>query len=97
MPRSNQHFLKSPAVFAKVVYLPGNAGGILLPGFLTDVLGLMMLLPFTRPVVRRLLAFVLARSAARGGSAGPVVISGVTVDSAPTAPVVIEGELEERA
>ena len=36
MPRSNQHFLKSPAVFAKVVYLPGNAGGILLSGFLTE-------------------------------------------------------------
>ena len=77
-------------------------GGILLmlPGFLTDLLGLVMLLPFTRPVVRRLLAFVLARNAARGGSTGPVVISGVTVDSPPTtagSPLVIEGEVEKRA
>lgn len=77
-------------------------GGILLmlPGFLSDVLGLVMLLPFTRPAVRRLLAFVLARNAARGGTAAPVVITGVTVDSAPTAPgspMVIEGEVEDRA
>ena len=36
MPRSNQHFLKSPAVFAKVVHLPGNAGGVLLPGFFAE-------------------------------------------------------------
>jgi UPF0716 protein FxsA len=34
------------------------AGGLLLavPGFISDVLGLLLVLPFTRPVVRRLLA-----------------------------------------
>lgn len=74
------------------------AGGILLmlPGFLTDLIGLAMLLPVTRPLVRRLLAFVLARNAARGG-ADPLVIRGETVDVPPSGPVVIRGEVEERS
>ena len=72
-------------------------GGILLmlPGFLTDVLGLLMLLPVTRPLVRRLLAFILARNAARAPS-DPLVIRGETVDSPPSGPVVIWGEVEDR-
>ena len=72
-------------------------GGILLmlPGFLTDVLGLLMLLPVTRPLVRRLLAFILARNAARAPS-DPLVIRGETVDSPPSGPVVIRGEVEDR-
>ncbi|GAA2877533.1 hypothetical protein GCM10010517_39060 [Streptosporangium fragile] len=39
------------------------AGGTLLltPGFLTDVLGFLCILPFTRPAVRRLGAWFLAR------------------------------------
>ncbi|MFC4907512.1 FxsA family protein [Actinomadura gamaensis] len=39
------------------------AGGVLLmiPGFLTDLLGLAFVLPFTRPPVRRLLGRVAAR------------------------------------
>jgi UPF0716 family protein affecting phage T7 exclusion len=39
------------------------AGGVLLmvPGFITDVLGLMFVLPFTRPLVRRALSAFAAR------------------------------------
>ena len=38
-------------------------GGTLMvaPGFLTDLLGIVMILPLTRPVFRRLLALVVAR------------------------------------
>lgn len=38
-------------------------GGVMLmlPGFLTDVFGLVFLLPFTRPLARKLLAFTLSR------------------------------------
>lgn len=70
-------------------------GGILLmlPGFLTDLLGLVMILPFTRPLIRRLLAFVLARRVAGTGS-GPLVIRGETVDTPPSDPTVISGEIE---
>ncbi|GAA1974897.1 hypothetical protein GCM10009817_13880 [Terrabacter lapilli] len=39
------------------------AGGTLLvlPGFITDVVGLLLVLPFTRPVARSLLAAVISR------------------------------------
>jgi UPF0716 protein FxsA len=71
-------------------------GGILLmlPGFLTDLLGLVMILPFTRPLIRRLLAFVLARRAA-GSNADPLVIRGETVAEPPADPTVISGEIED--
>ena len=38
-------------------------GGVLLvmPGFITDVFGLLFLLPFTRPLARKVLAFFIAR------------------------------------
>jgi len=44
-------------------------GGILfiLPGFITDVLGLICLIPATRPLARRVLGWSVARSAARRG------------------------------
>lgn len=61
-------------------------GGTLMltPGFVTDVLGILLILPFTRPVARRLLTTVVARrlvvipSSRRpptgdGGDGGPVV------------------------
>lgn len=71
-------------------------GGILLmlPGFLTDLLGLVMILPFTRPLIRRLLAFVLARNVARAG-VDPLVIRGETVADPPSDPTVIRGEVED--
>ena len=39
----------------------------MLPGFLTDVIGFLFLLPWTRPLARKLLAFFLARSMSRLG------------------------------
>ncbi|MFT4218124.1 MAG: FxsA family protein [Micropruina sp.] len=44
-------------------------GGVLvmLPGFFTDVFGLIFLLPFTRPLARGLLGLFIARRAARSG------------------------------
>ena len=53
-------------------------GGTLLltPGFLTDVVGFMFVLPMTRPVARRVLTRVLERRLLRPGSPirrGPVV------------------------
>lgn len=70
-------------------------GGILLmlPGFLTDLLGLIMILPFTRPLIRRLLAFLLARRVAP--TTDPMVIRGETVADPPSDPTVISGEIED--
>jgi UPF0716 protein FxsA len=58
-------------------------GGTLLltPGFATDAFGMLLILPFTRPVARRLLTTVVARrlvvipppGRTRGGGTGPVV------------------------
>lgn len=44
------------------------AGGVLLltPGFVTDAAGFLFVLPFTRPLMRRLLAACLARRVAAG-------------------------------
>ncbi len=48
-------------------------GGTLLltPGFLTDVVGLFCILPFTRPVARRVLARVITRRLTQGPSVSP--------------------------
>jgi UPF0716 protein FxsA len=42
-------------------------GGTLLltPGFVTDIFGFFLVLPFTRPLARRILTFVVARRAVR--------------------------------
>lgn len=57
-------------------------GGTLMlsPGFVTDALGILLILPFTRPVARRLLTSVVARrlvvvppSSRRPPDDGPVV------------------------
>ncbi|MFT3832308.1 MAG: FxsA family protein [Micropruina sp.] len=78
-------------------------GGVLvmLPGFFTDVFGLIFLLPFTRPLARGLLGLFITRRAARSGidlkvmrakMEGDTVIRGETVpdqplrDSAPNPP-----------
>lgn len=45
---------------------------ILLPGFITDFVGLVMILPFTRPLGRRLLQLLVARSVMTG--AGRVTV-----------------------
>lgn len=64
---------------------------LILPGFLTDILGLLLVLPFTRPLARRLLQTVVAAKAlgaARGGGA-----AGVNHPDAPGRGQVIEGEV----
>lgn len=58
-------------------------GGTLMlaPGFVTDAFGILLILPVTRPVARRLLTTVVARRLVvipppgrnRGGGSGPVV------------------------
>jgi len=51
------------------------AGGtpMLAPGFVTDALGILMILPLTRPVFRRVLAGIVAnRLVVLGGPAGPL-------------------------
>ena len=67
-------------------------GGTLLvtPGFLTDIVGFFLVLPFTRPIARRLLAWVIARrfvaltqSTPQRGPADPRVIPGEVYRSDP--------------
>ena len=63
-------------------------GGILLilPGFLTDVFGLIFLVPASRPYARRVLGYMLARQSVassgfgKSGFASGTVISGETVE-----------------
>jgi UPF0716 protein FxsA len=84
-------------------------GGIMLilPGFFTDLIGLVFLLPWTRPLARRAIGFLVARHAARSGlDLGGMratyhqgtVITGETVDGPPASepdPEVIRGEIED--
>ena len=82
-------------------------GGVLLmlPGFVTDVFGFVFLLPWTRPVARKLIAFFAARRMSRMGI--PValarmdrdnLIKGETVGPSsappPDGPTIIAGEIE---
>ncbi|MFP5283155.1 MAG: FxsA family protein [Actinomycetes bacterium] len=62
-------------------------GGVLLmlPGFATDVMGLLCLLPLTRPLLRRLLGVLVARRLERSG----LPVRGPRPDSG----TVIEGEV----
>ncbi len=72
-------------------------GGVLLmlPGFLTDVLGLVFLVPFTRPFARRVVAFFVARRLSRSGIvpgafhpyARGTVVEGEVVPDGQTIPV----------
>lgn len=63
-------------------------GGVLvmLPGFFTDIIGIIFLLPFTRPIARNLLHLLIARRAARSGVNLDVMRARVERDT------VIEGE-----
>ena len=81
-------------------------GGLLLmlPGFATDIVGFLFLLPLTRPLARKLVAFFIARRIGRLNL--PVVrtphgdvIEGETVDDVPPPPhgaTVISGEITDR-
>jgi UPF0716 protein FxsA len=60
---------------------------LLLPGFLTDIVGFLLILPVTRPLFRGLLAAAVAKRllsdagpGPRGPSDGPTVIEGEIVD-----------------
>jgi len=85
-------------------------GGVLLmlPGFLTDIIGFLFLLRWTRPVARKIIAFFVARRINRLGI--PVMrarldtenlIEGESVEQQPANgrkhndPVIIAGEIEE--
>lgn len=76
------------------------AGGVLmvLPGFLTDVVGLLCLLPGTRSVVRAVLGRLIV-SRLPDGLRPPVRVDSVRTAEMPrrehvrTAPLVIEGEV----
>jgi UPF0716 protein FxsA len=79
-------------------------GGTLLltPGFITDVVGFFFILPPTRPLARRLLAWLMARRAARVAarvqwfgptSAGPRQPGPTGPAGRPGRPIVVEGEL----
>ena len=84
-------------------------GGVLLmlPGFVTDLIGLIFLLPLTRPAARKLLAYLVARRVARSGVRTVIarydtgnLIEGETVaEDLPRPPPpdfrVIRGELDE--
>ncbi|HMQ65008.1 MAG TPA: FxsA family protein [Arachnia sp.] len=67
-------------------------GGILLvlPGLLNDLLGLLCLLPFTRPFIRQAIMWFASRSLERQGIR-PVIIDGEVVADAPVAETLIPG------
>jgi UPF0716 protein FxsA len=85
-------------------------GGLLLmlPGFLTDVIGFVCLLPFTRPLARRLLEWLVVRRVSRlaspllpaydprqGGRATPGAGFGHGFGAGPSSGDIIEGEIVE--
>ena len=53
-------------------------GGVLLmmPGFITDVFGFLFLLPSTRPLARKVIAFFVARRMNRMGPAARTATTG---------------------
>ena len=61
-------------------------GGTLMlsPGFVTDVFGILMILPFTRPIARRLLTRLVGRRLLNGRRPGPgpqgPVVRGEVID-----------------
>jgi UPF0716 protein FxsA len=69
-------------------------GGTLMlaPGFITDGVGVLLILPFTRPFARRLLTGVVAR---RLLGSGPVTGPGRTHRPGPTGGQVVQGEVVE--
>jgi UPF0716 protein FxsA len=75
------------------------AGGTLLivPGFLSDIVGIFLLLPFTRPLNRRLLALVVARriGGPRGGGRGDGGPNDDRPGAGPQGPVV-RGEVVDQ-
>jgi UPF0716 protein FxsA len=75
-----------------------GAALLLTPGFLTDVVGLLCLLPPSRAAIRRLvLRFVTRRFVAvpvQGAGHGPIRVMRVRSRRGPSRPDVIDGEIE---
>jgi UPF0716 protein FxsA len=69
-------------------------GGTLLvtPGFVTDVVGFFCVLPFTRPLARRMLLAYIARRVSRGTLH---VVSGSQSPFRPRSAPVVDGEVVE--
>ncbi|MDA8438192.1 MAG: FxsA family protein [Propionibacterium sp.] len=72
-------------------------GGVLLvlPGFVTDVVGLVFLLPFTRPVARRLVTVLVARRARGLTGTFNVTRSRINVDGETIEGEVVEGHVDD--
>lgn len=68
------------------------AGGIMLilPGFVTDIVGLVFLVPVTRPYARKGVGWIVAHSALRDAPRGPGV---TTQRPTSTDPRVVPGEV----
>ena len=72
-------------------------GGVLLvlPGFVTDVVGLVFLLPFTRPAARRLVTALVARRARGITGTFQVTRSRINVDGETIEGEVVEGHVDD--
>lgn len=76
---------------------------LIVPGFLSDLVGLLFVLPFTRPMVRRVLSRVSSWAERKQADPAQVVVPGEVVTNDGTAekadgPLILEGtivELEE--
>ena len=102
---------KMPAgELADTAFILVGGAFLVLPGFLTDIVGLLFLLPVTRPLARKVLAWFVARRMSRLGLSTAhvrregTVIQGETVPDTSTndrpgpsssGPVIISGEIEE--
>ncbi|MFS3130383.1 FxsA family protein [Nocardioides sp. Bht2] len=71
------------------------AGGILMlsPGFVLDVVGLVLVLPVTRPLARRLLTRVVEARLLQGSVFGAMGTQNAEHPRSPVADQVIEGEV----
>jgi len=65
---------------------------LLLPGFVTDVVGLVFLLPFTRPLARRVVQLLVARGAIRITATVGVDRARVGLDDQTIEGEVVEGD-----
>ncbi len=81
-------------------------GGVLLmlPGFVSDVLGLFFLVPFTRPFARKVVGFFVARRLSRAGltsevfrrpPGGGTVVEGEVVADADSGTVASSQQIED--
>lgn len=71
---------------AETAFILIGAVLLILPGYLTDLAGLFFLLPFTRSLARKALAYLVARRLTKLGLAGQVYRSEVTVIEGETVP-----------